>query len=228
MSTAYQQFRKGINSSSRRLFTRDRCVFWICITLHLLLSVVPNTLGDVLSCKSQQGLELHRPGIINCSVSEHIRSFLWYLEDGYPTIIVASQEDQQIGTRIGDLTIAQNGSLIFSNVSMSDEGRYRFDAVLDAGGDVSTYIDVTVVVLTTQMFPTIDDCQGDDCPSSSCIFDLCNSSVTIRVKVTSYFGQIEFPQCLMCLVTLPGSGFSDVSSVTLQLNGKKILLSDNN
>ncbi|PIK34020.1 hypothetical protein BSL78_29164 [Apostichopus japonicus] len=64
--------------------------------------------------------------------------------------------------------------------------------------------------------------------SSSCIFDVCNSSVTIRVKVTSYFGQIEFPQCLMCLVTLPGSGFSDVSSVTLQLNGKKILLSDNN
>ncbi|PIK52132.1 hypothetical protein BSL78_10979 [Apostichopus japonicus] len=415
---------------------------------------MPSTLGDVLSCKSLEHFEIHRPGIINCSVSESIYGFYWYFEDN-PQSIVTLLEDRQAGPRSGDLTIAQNGSLIFSSVSMSDEGRYRVDAILDAGGDVSTYIDVSIVVTSTQLFPAIDGCQGDDCrlfrngelklactmvgrpavtltwyndtaevpvtnateqsykdpssdmfvssstiivkidienvqnltctpsglsvsertknasvllmgptnlanvyrskyldinedtgynellkntcdretmliqtaepsgkvihladtyddhgplvltsiclvnhtytrssikllryktpddssasfveqcqsktnciiaaddgnatltcvvnntrpaaeilwkvgnqhvsiietsASSSCIFDVCNSSVTIRVKVTSYNGQIEYPQCLMCLVTLPGSGFSDVSSVTLKLNGKKILLSDN-
>ncbi|PIK38690.1 hypothetical protein BSL78_24473 [Apostichopus japonicus] len=364
-------------------------------------------------------------------------------------------EDRQAGPRSNTLRIARNGSLIFSNVSLSDEGQFKVDAILDAGGDVSAYIDLVVIVPSTQLFPTIDGCQGDDCrlfrygefkltctlvgrpavnltwyndtaeapvtdatelsykdpssdmfvsstinvtidienvqnltcflrglsvsertknasvllmgptnldnvymskyldinedtsfneilqnscdrettfiqttepigktihmadkyddhgplvltsmcrsnhtytrtsikllryktpddssasfveqcqsknnciivaddgnailtcfvnntrpaaeiswkvgnqhvsiiettASSSCIFDVCNSSVTIRVKVTSYNGQIEYPQCLMCLVTLPGSGFSDVSSVTLQLNGgKMILLSDN-
>ncbi|PIK48834.1 hypothetical protein BSL78_14292 [Apostichopus japonicus] len=415
---------------------------------------MPSSLGDVLSCKSEQHFEIHRPGIISCTVSESIYGFYWYFENN-PQSIVTLLEDRQAGPRSGDLTIAQNGSLIFSSVSMSDEGQYRVDAILDAGGDVSMYIDVFIVVPTTQMFPTIDGCQGDDCrlfwygelkltctmvgrpavtliwyndtveapvtdateqsykdptsdmfvsssninvkidienvqnltcipsglsvsertknasvllmgptnlanvyktkylninektsynellqnrcdreamfiqttepsgetisvadkyadhgplvltsmcrsnhtytrtsikllryktpddnsvsfvehcqsknnciiaaddgnatltcvvnntrpaaeiswkvgnqhvsiietsASSSCIFDVCNSSVTIRVKVTSYNGQIEYPQCLMCLVTLPGSGFSDMSSVTLQLKGKKILLSDN-
>ncbi|XP_071834943.1 uncharacterized protein [Apostichopus japonicus] len=161
MSTAYQQFRKGINSSSRRLFTRDRCVFWLCITLHLLLSVVPNTLGNVLSCKSQQGIELHRPGIINCSLNESNDGIYWYFEDD-PISIVRLKGNQQKGPRSGDLTIAQNGSLIFSNVAMSDEGRYRVEANIGAG-TVSMSIDVLVVVLTTQMLPAIDGCQGDDC-----------------------------------------------------------------
>ncbi|PIK52131.1 hypothetical protein BSL78_10978 [Apostichopus japonicus] len=71
--------------------------------------------------------------------------------------------ERQAGPRSNDLTIAQNGSLIFSNVSLSDEGRYRVDAILEAGGDVSTSIDLLVVVPSKQLFPAIDGCQSDDC-----------------------------------------------------------------
>ncbi|XP_071832938.1 uncharacterized protein [Apostichopus japonicus] len=113
-------------------------------------------------CDSPLYLDIHRPGIINCSVSEPVYSFYWYFDD-YPQSVVRSLDDRQAGPRNNYLTIAQNGSLMFSNVSLSDEGRYRVDAILEAGGDVSTSIDLLVVVPSTQLFPAIDGCQGDDC-----------------------------------------------------------------
>ncbi|XP_071833105.1 uncharacterized protein [Apostichopus japonicus] len=428
--------------SDRKSSTAVRILFFFTVLSHIL----DQSESNVLLCNPQQYVHIHQQGTIYCSVSKPIYGFYWYFEDN-PQSIVTMLEDSQAGPRSKTLRIARNGSLIFSNVSLSDEGQFRVDAILDAGGDVSAYIDLVVIVPTTQMYPKIDGCQSDDCrlfrngelnltctmigrpavnltwyneiaeaavtdateqsykdPSSdmfvssstisvkidienvhnltcfprglsvpertknasvllmgptnldnvyrtkylninedtnynellqnrcdreamfiqraepsgetikmadryddhgplvltsmcrsnhtytrtsikllryktpddssasfveqcqsknnciiaaddgnatltcvvnntrpaaeiswkggnqhvsiietsasaSCIFDVCNSSVTIRVKVTSYHGQTEYPHNLMCLVTLPGSGFSDVSSVTLQLKG---------
>lgn len=87
---------------------------------------------------------IHRIGIINCTVSEDVYAFYWYYEYD-PQSIVTLLEDQQAGPRSNELHIAKNGSLIFSNVSLIDEGRYKIDVILAAGGDVSTSVDVVVV-----------------------------------------------------------------------------------
>ncbi|XP_071832193.1 uncharacterized protein [Apostichopus japonicus] len=65
-------------------------------------------------------------------------------------------EDRQAGPRSNTLRIARNGSLIFSNVSLSDEGQFKVDAILDAGGDVSAFIDL-VVIATTSVVTTRED-----------------------------------------------------------------------
>ncbi|XP_071834588.1 uncharacterized protein [Apostichopus japonicus] len=136
-------------------------IYWLVIGVLLTLSLRAKS-EPTVHCDSRLYLNLHRPGIINCSVSEPVYGFYWYFDD-YSQSVVTLLDDRQAGPRSNDLTIAQNGSLVFRNVSLSDEGRYRVDAILDAGGDVSTSIDVLVVVPTTQMFPAIDGCQGDDC-----------------------------------------------------------------
>ncbi|XP_071832940.1 uncharacterized protein [Apostichopus japonicus] len=121
-------------------------IYWLVIgvLLALILQAKSDKTEPKVYCDSPLYLDIHRPGIINCSVSEPVYGFYWYFDD-YPQSVVTLLDDRQAGPRNNYLKIAQNGSLIFSNVSLSDEGRYRVDAILEAGGYVSTSIDVLVV-----------------------------------------------------------------------------------
>ena len=91
-----------------------------------------------------QYFQVNQQNIINCSVSEAVYAFYWYYEDDEQSIVTLL-EDQQVGPRSTELTIAKNGSLIFNNVTLRDEGRYTFDVVLEAGGDATAFIHVVVV-----------------------------------------------------------------------------------
>lgn len=75
---------------------------------------------------------------------EDVDAFFWYYEDD-PQSIVSVVETHQTGPRTNERYIPNKVSLVFDNVTLSDEGRYSIDVTLATGDNVSTYIDAIVV-----------------------------------------------------------------------------------
>lgn len=129
-----------------------------------------SALSEPLGCQSPQTLELNKLGTIRCNLGSNIKKIFWYdsLEDGTqssPIIVFNKGKNQTSGSGLKnhEYGITTEGNLVIMEVSWHHERRYR---VICIGSDDTTsihFVEVQVVVFSSQTFPVIYGCKEDPC-----------------------------------------------------------------
>ncbi|XP_071837239.1 uncharacterized protein [Apostichopus japonicus] len=137
--------------------------FTIHLTFFLLVQVVcaSSVVGE--GCENKQYLELHQPGIIQCSLEEGFLGVQWFnstVEETSMIITYIRDVKDGPGFRSGDYDVWLNGSLFVGNVTVEHEGVFIVTHARSASAEVKQYnIQVQLFVKPELEYPVIEECQ---------------------------------------------------------------------